>query len=88
MIDTDPFLFPLSRLIWETRYRAPGEASVDDSWRRVAAALASVEADQQEYWRQAFLELLQGFRFPGDCPGCLYFPVWNNIPCSAVLRLL
>lgn len=66
MTDVDPFLFPLSRMIWETRYRAPGESAIGDSWRRVAAALASVEPHQQDHWQRAFLELLQGFKFlPG-----------------------
>jgi ribonucleoside-diphosphate reductase alpha chain len=56
----------LARFIWETRYRDPGadppELSLDDTWRRVAAAAATVESEPG-LWTGRFLALLRGFRF-------------------------
>jgi ribonucleoside-diphosphate reductase alpha chain len=56
-------------MIWETRYRLDGpvgDRSVEDSWRRVASAVASVEPYDQSQWEQRFFEILEGFRFlPG-----------------------
>ena len=68
---TEDFLTPIPRLIWETRYRyRDGEAAVDSdikaSWRRVARALAAVEARAQDSWEEKFYQLLADFRFlPG-----------------------
>ena len=54
----------IARQVWETRYRAPSEASVLASWRRVAAALAAVERDPA--WEARFLDILRDFQFlPG-----------------------
>jgi ribonucleoside-diphosphate reductase alpha chain len=39
------------------------DASLEDSWRRVAHALATVEVGEQALWEQRFFDLLQGFRF-------------------------
>lgn len=58
----DPFTTPISRWIWETRYRAAGEAGLPDTWRRVARAVAEAEADP-ERWEPAFFDALQGFGF-------------------------
>jgi ribonucleoside-diphosphate reductase alpha chain len=61
---------PISRHIWETKYRFRGddraaEASIQDTWRRVARALASVETEAPE-WEHRFYALLDGFGFlPG-----------------------
>jgi len=53
-----------SRSIWESKYRAPGEERVEDSWKRVARAIASVERDAS--WASRFEALLAEFRFlPG-----------------------
>ncbi len=61
-----PFQSALSRLIWETRYRAEGDADLEATWRRVARALASIESTDRESWETRYLELLSGFRFlPG-----------------------
>lgn len=55
----------LSRLVWQTKYRAPGERTVTDSWRRIAQAMALAERDA-ELWRRRFRALLGDFRFlPG-----------------------
>jgi ribonucleoside-diphosphate reductase alpha chain len=69
---TEPlFTTEVSRFIWETKYRYPGnhappDGTIDDSWRRVARALAEVEPRGQDLWVRRFHELMQGFRFiPG-----------------------
>ncbi len=60
----------ISRRIWETKYRhqpdgGPPEATVEDSWRRIARALASVEKKPGE-WELSFYRALEGFKFlPG-----------------------
>ena len=70
-VDHDPFEIDISRLIWKTRYQyhrdgKPIDATVCDSWRRVAGALASVESDKQSDWQARFYDLLSDFRFlPG-----------------------
>jgi ribonucleoside-diphosphate reductase alpha chain len=58
----------LAQFIWETRYRLKQdsmcEATIDDSWQRVADAVASIEAEP--LWRERFLHILRGYRFlPG-----------------------
>src|SRR5512143_2552524 len=63
---SDPFSMPISRHIWETRYRQPGEADVRDSWRRVAPAVAAAEGRDQAQWGERFYALLDDFRsLPG-----------------------
>ena len=66
-----PFETEVSQLIWETRYRYQhnGEAldgDVNDSWHRVARALASVEPSRPSEWEEQFYQLLDNFKFlPG-----------------------
>jgi len=59
----------LSQFIWQTRYRdalaRPAEATLDDTWKRVAAAVAAIEREPA-YWAERFLRVLRNFRFlPG-----------------------
>jgi len=59
----------LSRHLWSTRYRAadvqPPEHDVEDTLRRVAAAVAACEREPAA-WTERFLRILRGFRFlPG-----------------------
>jgi ribonucleoside-diphosphate reductase alpha chain len=66
---SDPFELPLSRAVWENKYRYVGttenDADIDASRIRVARALAAVEADAGG-WEARFAGLLEGFRFlPG-----------------------
>lgn len=67
----DPFEIELARHIWDTRYRdrSDGEVrdlNVQDTWRRVAKALASPEPRARADWETGFYRLLDGFRFlPG-----------------------
>ncbi|MDP1928772.1 MAG: adenosylcobalamin-dependent ribonucleoside-diphosphate reductase [Thiobacillus sp.] len=61
-----PFIMEISRHIWETRYRATGEADIRASWRRVVRAIAQAEHAEREQWAERFYALLEGFRFlPG-----------------------
>jgi ribonucleoside-diphosphate reductase alpha chain len=56
----------ISRLVWETKYRWGEEAEIGDTWRRVADAVASVEASDPGIWAERFYRLLEGFTFlPG-----------------------
>lgn len=62
----DPFSLDISRHIWETRYRAAGEADIGATWRRVARATAQAEAAERNLWAERFYRLLADFRFlPG-----------------------
>jgi ribonucleoside-diphosphate reductase alpha chain len=59
---------PISRQIWDAKYRlktpdgVPVDLTIEESWRRVARALAAVEKDPAA-WEQPFYEALQDFRF-------------------------
>jgi ribonucleoside-diphosphate reductase alpha chain len=59
----------ISQQIWDMKYRLKtptGEAvdkTVEDSWRRVATALAAVETARRDHWEGAFLEAMSDFRF-------------------------
>lgn len=51
--------------MWNTKYRAPGEQNICDTWQRVAKAVASVEQDAAT-WTERFQGLLADFKFlPG-----------------------
>ena len=58
----------ISRQIWDDKYRlkavggAPIDLTIEDSWRRVARALAAVET-HPELWEERFAEALADFRF-------------------------
>ncbi len=63
---------PLSKWIWEEKYRyrigaVAQDATIEDSWLRVAKALAGQERpDSAGYWAEQFYTLLQDFKFlPG-----------------------
>lgn len=56
----------VSDRIWKAKYRYAQEATIADSWRRVAKALAAAEPNDQAAWEQRFLGILRDFRFlPG-----------------------
>ncbi|MFV8783376.1 adenosylcobalamin-dependent ribonucleoside-diphosphate reductase [Microbulbifer sp. SA54] len=61
----------ISRFIWEAKYRYHKgdqfcEASMEDSWRRVARALAGIEARDRGRWALRFFRNLVDFQFlPG-----------------------
>ena len=61
-------MIDVSRHIWETRYRyrdrsGAGDRTIEDSWRRVARALAAVEGAGRADWEARFLAILQDFKF-------------------------
>ena len=58
----------ISRQIWNDKYRlkapdgTPVDGTIEDTWRRVASALAAVEADPGT-WGPRFYQALEDFRF-------------------------
>ncbi len=62
------FAAPIAEAIWDMKYRlkeadgTPLDATVEDSWRRIARALAAVEADAAA-WEPRFYAALEDFRF-------------------------
>ena len=67
----DYFTAPVSRLVWDTRYRYRDASTVHDkdvdaTWHRVARAVAAAETQAQAGREAAFYKLLRNFRFlPG-----------------------
>jgi len=59
---------PVSRQIWDAKYRlksadgTPVDVTIEDTWRRVARALAAAEADPAQ-WELPFYKALEDFRF-------------------------
>jgi ribonucleoside-diphosphate reductase alpha chain len=59
---------PISYQIWDAKYRlktadgTPVDATIEESWRRVARALAAAERDPGQ-WEHVFYDALAGFRF-------------------------
>ncbi len=67
---TDTTLDPISREIWDMKYRfkspdgSPVDQTVDDTWARVAKALAAPEkAKVRARWEKAFAEVMSGYKF-------------------------
>jgi len=62
------FAAPIAEQIWDMKYRfkdaggKPLDATPEDSWRRVARALASVETDAAA-WEDRFYTALEDFKF-------------------------
>ncbi len=62
------FAAPISEQIWDMKYRlkdpdgGPLDMTVEDTWRRIAQALAAVEADPAA-WEDRFYAALEDFRF-------------------------
>lgn len=62
------FSAPISESIWDMKYRfkeadgTPIDVTVEDSWRRIARALASVESDPAA-WEPKFYAALEDFKF-------------------------
>jgi ribonucleoside-diphosphate reductase alpha chain len=67
----NPFTCDISRHIWDAKYRyrdagSVRDATIEDTWRRVARALASVELSGHSQWEQRFYTALEDFKFlPG-----------------------
>ncbi|MEP2784598.1 MAG: adenosylcobalamin-dependent ribonucleoside-diphosphate reductase [Pseudoruegeria sp.] len=62
------FSAPIAQQIWDMKYRlkdADGSVldhSVEDTWRRIAGALAEVESDSS-HWEQKFYDALEDFKY-------------------------
>jgi len=62
------FAAPIAEQIWDMKYRfkdadgKPLDATVEDSWRRIARALATVEKDAPK-WEDKFYSALEDFKF-------------------------
>jgi ribonucleoside-diphosphate reductase alpha chain len=68
MATRTPLTEAISRHIWHTkyRYRAPaggGDRTIEDSWHRIAGALAAVEPGNNDAWARRFYGILEGFGF-------------------------
>ena len=62
------FAAPIAEQIWDMKYRlkdadgTPVDVTVEDSWRRIARALASEEADAA-HWECVFYRALEDFKY-------------------------
>src|SRR6056297_2561252 len=62
------FTAPIAEEIWDMKYRlkeadgTPRDATVQDTWRRIARSLAEVEA-QPQVWEEKFYTALEDFRY-------------------------
>ncbi|MGI3165511.1 adenosylcobalamin-dependent ribonucleoside-diphosphate reductase [Pseudooceanicola sp. 200-1SW] len=62
------FAAPIAEQVWDMKYRfkeadgSPVDRSVEDSWRRIARALATVEKDA-DHWEEVFYGALEDFKF-------------------------
>ncbi|MGK7752278.1 MULTISPECIES: adenosylcobalamin-dependent ribonucleoside-diphosphate reductase [unclassified Roseovarius] len=62
------FAAPIAGAIWDMKYRlkeadgTPVDGTVEDSWRRIARAVAAVEAEP-DIWEERFYHALEDFRF-------------------------
>ncbi|EYD70732.1 adenosylcobalamin-dependent ribonucleoside-diphosphate reductase [Limimaricola hongkongensis] len=62
------FSAPIAEQIWDMKYRfkqsdgTPIDETVEDSWRRIAKALAAPEKDP-EHWEEKFYGALENFRY-------------------------
>ena len=61
----DKFTNSFSHETWYQKYKFKNDNCVEDTWKRVAKDLASVEENKEE-WEQKFYEALEDFKFvPG-----------------------
>ena len=61
----DRFTNSFSYETWHQKYKFTSDNSIEDTWRRVAQDLASVEKNQEE-WTEKFYKTLEDFKFvPG-----------------------
>lgn len=63
-----PFAAPIAEQIWDMKYRfkeadgTPIDQTVEDSWHRIAKALATVE-DKPAKWEKTFYDALEDFKY-------------------------
>ena len=64
-------LTSVAQQIWRTKYRfhdgaVTDDRCIEDTWRRVARALAEIEPRDRQLWADRFYDILEGFKFlPG-----------------------
>ena len=64
-----PSVAAISQQIWDMKYRfkaadgAPVDRTIEDTWRRVAIALAEPEGENAALWAERFYEALADFKF-------------------------
>ncbi|SDI23923.1 adenosylcobalamin-dependent ribonucleoside-diphosphate reductase [Pseudomonas panipatensis] len=88
-------LQPASQDIWDSKYRlkhkdgTPIDGSVDETWQRVALALAEVEGDEarREHWYERFLWALRNGAIPAgriisNAGAQGYKPATSTINCT------
>ena len=65
--DENVFTNDFSKQIWEVTYKLPGETCIEDTWKRVAKAVASVEPYKlYNIYEDKFYDILKNFKFiPG-----------------------
>ncbi|SMX31302.1 adenosylcobalamin-dependent ribonucleoside-diphosphate reductase [Actibacterium lipolyticum] len=62
------FSAPIAEQIWDMKYRlkeadgTPLDVTVEDSWRRIARALAEVE-QEPKHWEEKFFDALEDFKY-------------------------
>jgi ribonucleoside-diphosphate reductase alpha chain len=93
------FQQPISEKVWDIKYRyrqyAIVDQTIDDTWQRVAAAIAEAEPSTKRlYWQTEFYQILKDFRFlPGGrilagagtshkvtLFNCFVMPIMDSIP--------
>ena len=63
-----PIVASITQQIWDMKYRLKGpdgmpvDKTIEDTWRRVAAALAAPEREP-EAWADRFYQAMEGFKF-------------------------
>jgi ribonucleoside-diphosphate reductase alpha chain len=68
MAPRTPFKNPMAEQIWDMKYRlkeqdgTPIDITVQDTWRRIAKSLSSVEKDQK-HWEDIFYSVLERFQY-------------------------
>lgn len=91
--DTSLALQPASQDIWDQKYRLknhqdePVDQTVEDTWKRVATALAELEPKKRDYWEKEFLWALKNGAIPAgrivSNAGALeYKPATSTINCT------
>ena len=68
MENNNYFTNDFSKSVWTTTYKLPTESTIEDTWKRVAKAVASVEETEENKikYEKVFNNLLKNFKFvPG-----------------------
>lgn len=65
---TNDFLeTPIAKHIWDSRYRylgdGRGDETIEDTWRRVARALAHIETKNRDQWESRFYSAIEDAKF-------------------------